>query len=89
MYVSLGEWATPGAGHMFWKGLVALWLFSAAVSALNPPDEDSSQGYRWLFTFSHILAANLDKVATVGSFAPVPSSSADHRVTSVDREGEG
>ena len=47
--------------HLFWKGLFSLWVFSAAVSALSPPEETSGSGYRWLYRFSHLLAANLDR----------------------------
>ncbi len=47
--------------HLFWKGLCTLWVFSAAVSALSPPDEKSGPAYRWLYRFSHLLAANLDR----------------------------
>ncbi len=49
-------------GHLFWKGILCLWIFSAAVSALSPPGETSGPAYQWLYRFSHLLAANLDRV---------------------------
>ena len=45
----------------FFSGLTALWIFSAAVSALSAPDAKSGKVYQWLFRFSHLLAANLDR----------------------------
>ena len=52
-----------GAGrpHVFWEGLATLWVFSAAVSAMSLPNSKSSSGYQWLFRFTHLLAANLDR----------------------------
>ena len=81
MPIPLEVVAAPDGDEMFWKGLGALWVFSAAVSALSPPNERSSPAYRWLFTFGHLLAANLDRVAIsgfvskVGSFEPSGSMS--------------
>ena len=49
-------------GHLFWKGIVCLWVFSAAVSALSAPEETSGPMYQWLYRFSHLLAANLDRI---------------------------
>ena len=80
MYVFLQECAMPGTGRMFWRGFVALWIFSAAVSALATPDENSSQPYRWLFTFSHLLAANLDKIEGIGSFMQGTNPTAARRI---------
>ena len=48
-------------GHSFVKGLLSLWVFSAAVSALSPPKDRSSQFYFWVYRFGHLLAANLDQ----------------------------
>ena len=41
--------------------IALLWILSAGVSALNPPDAGSSSWYKWLYQFLHLLAANLDK----------------------------
>jgi len=45
----------------FWTGAVALWLFSAAVSAMDKPNNSDSRFYGWLYRFTHLLAANLDR----------------------------
>ena len=58
-------------GHLFWKGILCLWVFSAAVSALSPPEETSGPAYRWLYRFSHLLAANLDRA---GWMRPEPEA---------------
>ncbi len=42
-------------------GIAFLWIFSAGVSALDPPNAGSSPWYKWLYQFLHLLAANLDK----------------------------
>ena len=42
-------------------GIALLWIFSAGVSALDPPYAGSNPWYRWLYQFLHLLAANLDK----------------------------
>ena len=72
------RYSTVGAGCLFWKGLVASWIFSAAVSALDPPAKDSSHVYRWSFAFCHFLAANLDRIGLIAStptgVAEVPQS---------------
>ena len=49
------------APHPFMLGLATLWVFSAAVSAMAAPDAHTSQGYQWLYRFTHLLAANLDR----------------------------
>ncbi|TCK71975.1 hypothetical protein [Acidipila rosea] len=54
-------WNGIGSTHNFWVGAAALWVFSAAVSAMNAPNMQSSQFYGWLYRFTHLLAANLDK----------------------------
>ena len=46
----------------FWTGAGALWVFSAAVSAMDPPKSGDSSFYGWLYRFTHLLAANLDRV---------------------------
>lgn len=44
--------------HPFWSGVGALWVFSAAVSAMPEPN-GSGNGYKWLYGFLHGLSANL------------------------------
>lgn len=46
----------------FWTGAGALWIFSAAVSAMDAPQPKDGGFYRWLYRFTHLLAANLDRV---------------------------
>ena len=46
---------------------LVLWVFSAAVSALNPPGKNSCQIYGWAYRFLHVLAANLDRAWILGS----------------------
>ena len=68
----------PGAPHLFLRGLATLWVFSAAVSALSAPDGNSSSGYQWLYRFTHLLAANLDRA---GLLSGTPESLQDKPVT--------
>ena len=46
----------------FYGGLAFLWIFSAAVSAMERPKSSDGCFYQWLYRFSHLLAANLDRV---------------------------
>jgi hypothetical protein len=55
----------------FWTGAGALWIFSAAVSAMDRPSSKDGRFYGWLYRFTHLLAANLDRA--LGS-APLPQS---------------
>ncbi|HLH35455.1 MAG TPA: hypothetical protein VKX41_12330 [Alloacidobacterium sp.] len=55
----------------FWLGAAALWIFSAAVSAMDPPKTGDSGFYGWLYRFTHLLAANLDRA--LGPASPVIS----------------
>jgi hypothetical protein len=50
----------------FVSGALGLWVFSAAVCALSAPDGNSSKAYQWLYRFSHLLAANLDRAGLTG-----------------------
>lgn len=50
------------SAQSFWTGAGALWVFSAAVSAMDPPKNSDSNFYGWLYRFTHLLAANLDRV---------------------------
>lgn len=54
---------SSGTGKPFLFGFAALWCFSAAVSAMETPGASSSSFYVWLYRFTHLLAANLDKAA--------------------------
>ena len=47
--------------NSFWIGAAALWTFSAAVSAMAAPAATDGKFYLWLYKFTHLLAANLDK----------------------------
>jgi hypothetical protein len=59
----------------FWTGAGALWLFSAAVSAMDQPQSKDSRFYGWLYRFTHLLAANLDRALRPVSVARPSSSS--------------
>jgi hypothetical protein len=57
----------------FWTGALALWLFSAAVSAMDEPHDSDSRFYGWLYRFTHLLAANLDRaLRPVSAVQPLP-----------------
>jgi hypothetical protein len=60
-------WPTDSA-QSFWTGAGALWIFSAAVSAMDPPKTGDGTFYGWLYRFTHLLAANLDR-----ALRPVPT----------------
>jgi hypothetical protein len=45
--------------HPFWAAVAAYWVFSAAVSAMPPPN--GGKGYQWAYAFLHTIAGNLDK----------------------------
>ena len=59
-----GTWGA-GTAQSFWTGAGALWIFSAAVSAMDPPEAGASRFYGWLYRFTHLLAANLDRALGV------------------------
>lgn len=61
MHCIVSEYVAFGGSHPFVGGLATLWIFSAAVSAMCEPDQKSSQAYQWLYRFTHLLAANLDR----------------------------
>ncbi len=83
------EVASSEAGQKFWRGLAALWVFSAAISALSPPDQRSGRAYRWLFTFAHLLAANLDRISVFGSYFSVPGLRKNCQASSVEACDKG
>lgn len=56
------------AMQFFCTGAGALWVFSAAVSAMNPPTTKAGF-YGWLYRFTHLLAANLDR-----ALGPAPTN---------------
>lgn len=69
------EWNAGGLLPMsrplfYWGGLATLWMFSAGVSAMSKPGEKSSVAYQWLYRFTHLLAANLDKAGLFQSAIP-------------------
>jgi hypothetical protein len=82
--LATGIWAT-GTIPSFWTGAGALWIFSAAVSAMDPPEAEGSRFYGWLYRFTHLLAANLDRV-----LGPVPPSHSpeQHERNISDKENE-
>lgn len=67
MHMLYNGFAGAEGTRSFMSGLTVLWVFSAAVSAMNSPDANSSKGYRWLYRFTHLLAANLDRAWLVDS----------------------
>ena len=75
-----GIWETMNQGdsHGFAGGVAALWIFSAAVSAMSVPTAESSPAYQWLFRFAHLLAANLDRAGILegGSAEAISKSTA-------------
>jgi hypothetical protein len=48
--------------HQISVTLGAWFIFSSAVSALPEPDASSSKGYRFLFSFCHLLSGNLLRI---------------------------
>jgi hypothetical protein len=56
-----------GGASPFVSGALGLWVFSAAVCAMSAPDGKSGKAYQWLYRFSHLLAANLDRVDVIGN----------------------
>lgn len=67
----------------FWTGAGALWIFSAAVSAMDPPRNQDSRFYGWLYRFTHLLAANLDR-----ALAPVSPELIANQNRSADQNKE-
>jgi hypothetical protein len=50
-------------------------VFSAAVSAMDPPKIGGNGFYGWLYRFTHLLAANLDRALTPGFRGEEPTTS--------------
>lgn len=46
--------------HPLWAWLLAYFLFSNGVGAMEKPDDKSGQLYRYVYRFSHGLAGNLN-----------------------------
>ncbi len=61
MNCGLIDISRPEGSHPVLQGMAALWVFSAAVSAMSVPGSRSGQWYQWLYRFAHLLAANLDR----------------------------
>ena len=63
------EWTAGGQGVRLRLSVerLGLWVFSAAVCAMSAPDGKSGKAYQWLYRFSHLLAANLDRVDVIGN----------------------
>jgi hypothetical protein len=58
---------TPNQSFLF--GVGALWVFSAAVSALDPPSSESGPFYRWFYKFAKMIAGDLASTA-LGKYMP-------------------
>jgi len=56
------------ANESFALGIVALWVYSAAVGALPEPTEKSGQFYQWAYKFLKIIAGDLS--AKFGQYIP-------------------
>jgi ABC-type dipeptide/oligopeptide/nickel transport system permease component len=48
---------------VFWKVIVAYWLFSSVVGALPTPDTSSGKFYQFFFRFMHLLSGNVSRAA--------------------------
>ena len=44
-------------------GVVLYYVLSAGIGAMETPDATSGKGYRWLFKFANMLAANFSRAA--------------------------
>lgn len=64
----------------FLLGVGALWVFSAAVSALDSPDATSGHFYRWFYKFAKMIAGDLASSA-LGKYLPGVSAVAKSGVT--------
>lgn len=53
--------------HPYLVGVATLWVFSAAVGAMNAPTQESRRGYQWVYRFAHLLAANLDRAGLMNT----------------------
>jgi hypothetical protein len=72
-----------GAPHFYWSGLASLWIFSAAVSAMTQPGDKSSVAYQWLYRFTHLLAANLDRAGLFEARVPEIADDANAGKTAI------
>jgi hypothetical protein len=70
-FIRTGMWEISTV-QSFWTGAGVLWIFSAAVSAMDPPETRDSRFYGWLYRFTHLLAANLDRALGPKSVGPMP-----------------
>jgi hypothetical protein len=43
-------------------GVVGTIVLSAAVRAMPEPQSNGGMFYRWLYTFSHLVLSNYDKI---------------------------
>ena len=67
--------------HPGWVGIIAYWIFSAAVSSLPDPGPSDGRGYKWLFGFLNKIAGNIFGV--VGSKIPGLTSQETTQLTRV------
>ncbi len=70
-FIHAALWSSATA-QSFWTGAGVLWVFSAAVSAMDPPNTGGSSFYGWLYRFTHLLAANLDRALKPASPGVMP-----------------
>jgi hypothetical protein len=78
MHALLSGIRSGGGAGSFVSGALGLWVFSAAVCAMSTPDDKSSKGYQWLYRFSHLVAANLDRVGLTGAAEASAASETQH-----------
>ena len=83
-FIRTGMWEISTV-QSFWTGAGVLWIFSAAVSAMDPPGTKDSRFYGWLYRFTHLLAANLDRALGV---EPACHSSEQHELNISNKEKE-
>ena len=70
------------AAHLFWTGVIAFWVFSAAVSAMPQPASSSSNFYNWLFGFLTLVRADFAGAfgSKIPGTAPQPAQKGSARI---------
>ncbi|PWT93077.1 MAG: hypothetical protein C5B54_02430 [Acidobacteria bacterium] len=53
------NWLDFLPNHPVWDTIILFWIFSAAVNALPLPTDESSAGYRWIYTFLTTLLGHV------------------------------
>ena len=75
-----------GTSQSFWTGAGVLWVFSAAVSAMDPPKIGASNFYGWLYRFTHLMAANLDRALKPSSLETTSEQLQTHILNNKEKE---